>query len=65
MKWINLEHLLLPAEGGRQVSFAPALDHEGLARQALQLAAGLQARAIGRIAWHLQDDAPRRWTVLC
>ncbi len=64
MKWINLEHLLLPAEGGRPVSFAPALDHAGLARHALQLAAGLQERGIRRIAVHLEDAAKLAVTLL-
>ena len=64
MKWINLEHLLLPAEGGRPVSFAPALDHAGLARHALQLAAGLQERGIRRIAVHLEDAAQLAVTLL-
>lgn len=64
MKWINLEHLLLPAEDGRPVSFAPALDHAGLARHALQLAAGLQERGIRRIAVHLEDAAKLAVTLL-
>lgn len=64
MKWINLEHLLLPAEDGRPVSFAPALDHAGLSRHALQLAAGLQERGIRRIAVHLEDAAKLAVTLL-
>ena len=57
MKWINLEHLLLPAEAARAVTFAPTLDHAGLTAQALQLAAGLHKRGVRSVAIHLEDAA--------
>ncbi|MDG9884374.1 acyl-CoA synthetase family protein [Pseudomonas sp. GD04058] len=57
MKWINLEQMLWPTEGARLVSHAPALDHRQLAGQALQLAAGLQARGVKRLAVYLEDAA--------
>lgn len=57
MNWINLEHLLWPVEGSRQVCQAPSLDHAGLCEQALQLAGGLRQRGITRLAVHLDDAA--------
>lgn len=57
MNWINLEHLLRPQDAPRPVTQAPALDHRGLCRQALQLAGGLRQRNIKRLAVHLEDAA--------
>ncbi|NBA94000.1 AMP-binding protein [Pseudomonas sp. R5(2019)] len=55
MKWIALEQLLIEAQPGRAVTFAPALDHAQLRDQALRLAGGLKARGINRLAVHLED----------
>ena len=55
MTWIGLEHLLLEPHPGREVTFAPLLDHAQFCDQALRLAAGLQARGVQRLAVHLED----------
>jgi acyl-CoA synthetase (AMP-forming)/AMP-acid ligase II/3-hydroxymyristoyl/3-hydroxydecanoyl-(acyl carrier protein) dehydratase len=57
MNWTKLEHLLLKAQSERAVTAEPALDHAQLCAQALRIAAGLQARGVGRIAVHLEDAA--------
>lgn len=57
MNWIKLEHLLLKEEPERVVTTDPALNHAQLCRQALSLAASLQARGVQRIAVHLEDAA--------
>lgn len=57
MTWIGLDQLLQPLEAPRQVTQAPLLDHAGLCRQALELAGGLQARGVRRMAVHLEDAA--------
>ncbi|MDZ5432400.1 AMP-binding protein [Pseudomonas fluorescens] len=57
MNWIKLEHLLLKAQPERVVTAEPALNHAQLCEQALNLAAGLQAKGVQRIAVHLEDAA--------
>ncbi|MFJ4195157.1 AMP-binding protein [Pseudomonas sp. NPDC089534] len=57
MNWIRLEQLLLKNLPARAVSCAPALTHAELRRQALSLAAGLQARGVRQVAVHLEDAA--------
>ena len=57
MNWIKLEQLLLKAEPERAVTAEPSLDHAHLCAQALNLAAGLQALGVQRIAVHLEDAA--------
>lgn len=57
MNWIKLEQLLLKAEPERAVTVEPSLDHAHLCAQALNLAAGLQALGVQRIAVHLEDAA--------
>jgi len=57
MNWIKLEQLLLKALPGRAITDTPALDHAQLREQALRFAAGLQARAVQRMAVHLEDAA--------
>ncbi|MGF6128696.1 acyl-coenzyme A synthetase/AMP-(fatty) acid ligase/3-hydroxymyristoyl/3-hydroxydecanoyl-(acyl carrier protein) dehydratase [Pseudomonas frederiksbergensis] len=57
MNWITLEQLLLKAQPERAVTADPALNHAQLCRQALSLAAGLQAQGVRRIAVHLEDAA--------
>lgn len=57
MNWIKLEQLLLKAEPERAVTAEPSLDHAHLCAEALNLAAGLQALGVQRIAVHLEDAA--------
>lgn len=57
MNWIKLEQLLLKALPERAISAAPALDHTQMREQALNVAAGLQARGVQRMAVHLEDAA--------
>ncbi|MBV4460707.1 AMP-binding protein [Pseudomonas sp. COR58] len=57
MNWTRLEQLLLKELPARAVACAPALNHAQLCRQALSLAAGLQARGVRQIAVHLEDAA--------
>jgi len=57
MNWIKLEHLLLKTEADRAVTAEPALNLAQLRTQALNLAAGLQAQGVQRIAVHLEDAA--------
>ena len=57
MTWIKLEQLLFKTQSARVVTTEPELDHTRLCEQALQLAAGLQAQGVQRIAVHLEDAA--------
>ncbi len=56
MNWLDLQHLLT-AQPQRAVTVEPALLHAELSKQALRLAAGLQARGVHNIAVHLEDSA--------
>ena len=55
MNWIPFERLLLALPPGRELTFAPALNHADFCEQALSIAAGLKARGIKRLAVHLED----------
>ena len=55
MSWIALDRLLLDADDSRPAT--PDLDFGELRRQALRLAAGLQARGVRSLAVHLEDAA--------
>ena len=55
MNGLKLEHLLLEPLQQRGVTNEPAMNHAQLWAHSLQLAAGLQARGIQRLAVHLED----------
>lgn len=54
MSWIDLQHLLLQQHPTILAGPEP-LSHVELTRQALSLAAGLQAKKISQVAVHLLD----------
>ena len=54
MSWIDLQHLLLQQHPTTLAGPEP-LSHVELTRQALSLAAGLQAKKISQVAVHLLD----------